>query len=95
MPRDALRPATEDDLDLLARHRFAMFLDMGGHEPAEFPAGARPSKRWARRMMRADRLAAFLVEKGGEPVASGAVWLRELDLSHRSSRASSSRSGSR
>lgn len=72
-----LREATEDDLDLMARHRMDMFLDMGGHSEAEFPAHARAYKRWARRMMRNGRYACIVAERNGVPVASGCVWLRD------------------
>lgn len=76
-PRYRIRPATEADLDVLARHRMDMFLEMGGHDESEFPAHARAYKRWARAMMRKGRFAPYVAELRGAPVASGAVWLRE------------------
>lgn len=74
----SLRPATPADLPLLAEHRNGMFRDMGGHEESEFAEHAKAYRVWARRMMRAGRFAAFIAEKGGAPVASGAVWLQDV-----------------
>ncbi len=35
-------------------------------------------RRWARDRMRSRRFAGFIVEMGGEPVASGCVWIMEV-----------------
>lgn len=77
MPR--LRRATPDDLDLLVRHRRAMFVEMAeGHAEASLDAADPVYRAWAARRLRTGRLVGFVVEERGEAVASGCVWVKRI-----------------
>jgi GNAT superfamily N-acetyltransferase len=76
--RPRLRIATIADLDLLVRHRRAMFAAMGDYTSQELDAAERVYRRWARTRFRSGRLVGFIVEVGTRPVASGCVWLTEV-----------------
>jgi GNAT superfamily N-acetyltransferase len=73
-----LRLAKIGDLDLLVRHRRAMFAAIDEYTSKELDAADRVYRRWARRRIRSGRLAGFIVEVGRRPVASGCVWLMEV-----------------
>ncbi len=76
--RIVLRRATLRDLPTLVRHRRGMFVGMGVGSEAERDEAGEVYARWVRDLVKARRFAAFIaVAPGGQPVASGAVWLRE------------------
>ena len=45
---------------------------------ADLDAADRIYRRWARMQMKSNQFAGFIVEVGGEPVASGCVWLMHI-----------------
>jgi GNAT superfamily N-acetyltransferase len=65
-----IRDATLDDMDVLVRHRLAMFTDMGRSFDA--PLIAQLFRDWARPMMIAGDYRAWLCETGTGEVAAGA-----------------------
>jgi GNAT superfamily N-acetyltransferase len=78
MARARVRRATLRDLEVLVRHRRGMWVDIGDHTGEELDAADRAYRRWARTQMTRGRYAAFIVEgPGGEPVASGCVWIMD------------------
>lgn len=76
--RPRVRLATIGDLDLLVRHRRAMFAAIDEFSSQELDAADEVYRRWARTRIRSGRLAGFIVEVGRRPVASGCVWLMEV-----------------
>jgi GNAT superfamily N-acetyltransferase len=76
--RPRVRLATIRDLDLLVRHRRAMFAAIDEYTSHELDAADRVYRRWMRTRIRSGRLAGFIVEVGQRPVASGCVWLMEV-----------------
>ena len=78
MVRASVRQATLEDLNLLVRHRREMWKAIKQIPKADLDAADRVYRRWARAQMRSNRLAAFIVVAGGEPVASGCVWLMQV-----------------
>lgn len=78
MVRASVRRATLEDLDILVRHRRGMWKDIAQIPKADLDAADRVYRRWARSQMNSNRLAAFIVEVGGEPTASGCVWLMQV-----------------
>jgi GNAT superfamily N-acetyltransferase len=78
MVRPVVRLATIRDLALLVRHRRAMFAAIDEYTSRELDAADRVYRRWARTRIRSGRLAGFIVEVGKRPVASGCVWLVEV-----------------
>src|SRR5438093_11624722 len=70
--RGRVRQATLADLDLLVRHRRGMWNAIAKIAKADLDAADRIYRRWARIQMKSNRFAGFIVEVGGEPVASGA-----------------------
>ena len=79
MPGYSVRRATVRDLDVLVRHRRGMFEDMGGHDPERLDLHDRSYRRWARQRLRTKRFLAWVaVTSGGDAVASGAVWLQDV-----------------
>ena len=78
MVRASVRRATLDDLDLLVRHRRGMWKDIAQLPSADLDAADRVYRRWARAQMNSNRFAAFIIETDGEPVASGCVWLMDV-----------------
>ncbi len=71
-----MRAATLRDLDLLVRHRRAMWEAIGRGTPSELDAHDRRYRSWVRREVRAGRFAAYVaVEPDGTPLGSGGVWL--------------------
>jgi GNAT superfamily N-acetyltransferase len=78
MARTVVRVAKLSDLDLLVRHRRLMWAAIADIPARELDAADRVYRRWARSRMKSGRLAAFIVDAHGEPVASGCVWLMEV-----------------
>jgi GNAT superfamily N-acetyltransferase len=78
MVRASVRRAAVRDLELLVRHRRGMWNAIAHISNADLDAADRVYRRWARKEMNSNRLAAFIVETGGEPVASGCVWLMNV-----------------
>lgn len=78
VPRARLRRATLRDLEVLVRHRRAMWVDIGDHTKRELDAADRAYRRWARAQMESGRYAAFILDgPDGSPVASGCVWIMD------------------
>jgi GNAT superfamily N-acetyltransferase len=75
--RFSLERATLRDVDLLVEHRHKLFEEMRPRTPEEHTIGDRSYRTWARRLMKKGELIGFIIRNGGEPVASGCVWLRE------------------
>jgi len=73
-----VRRATIDDLDLLVRHRRGMWEAIADLAPKDLEAADRVYRRWARARIRTGRLVGFIVDRAGAPVASGCVWLMEV-----------------
>lgn len=78
MPRTRIRIATSQDLDLLVRHRRSMWEAIAEIPIRDLDAADTVYRRWARARMRSDRFAGFIVDVGQEPVASGCVWLMDV-----------------
>jgi GNAT superfamily N-acetyltransferase len=76
-PRPRLRRARLSDLETLVRHRRLMWRDIGGYTAADLAAADPVFRRWARTRLRSGALFGWVVEVGGEPAASGCVWLQE------------------
>jgi GNAT superfamily N-acetyltransferase len=73
MSRYRVRPATLDDLEVLVRHRLAMFLDMGAAAGEVAEVGA-PYNGWLRDAMARGLYRAWLVETDtGQIVAGGGM----------------------
>ena len=70
--------ATIEDLDLLVRHRREMFAAIDEYTSQELDDADRVYRRWARTRIRSGHLAGFIVEVGPRPVASGCVWMMEV-----------------
>ena len=66
-----VREATLDDMDVLVRHRLAMFTDMG--RPFDAPLIAQMFRDWVRPMMIAGDYRAWLCETAAREVAGGAA----------------------
>jgi GNAT superfamily N-acetyltransferase len=72
MPDYRIRPATLDDVDVLAHHRVAMFSDMG--TPMDVEAVRRAFRDWAAARLPAGVYRAWLVERSpGDVVAGGGI----------------------
>src|SRR2546430_15716724 len=76
--RGSVRQASLADLDLLVRHRRGMWNAIAKIPKADLDAADRIYRRWARIQMKSNRFAGFIVEVGGEPLASGCVWLIDV-----------------
>jgi len=76
--RGTLRRATLGDLDLLVRHRRGMWKAIAKIPQADLDAADRTYRRWARTHMKSNRFAGFIVDVAGGPVASGCVWLMQV-----------------
>src|SRR5439155_1449271 len=70
--------ATLEDLDLLVRHRRGMWNAIAEIPKADLDAADRIYRRWARTQMKSNRFAGFIVDVGGEPVASDCLWLMHV-----------------
>ncbi|MGQ0535659.1 MAG: GNAT family N-acetyltransferase [Methanobacteriota archaeon] len=76
-----LRRATLRDLDTLVAHRRRMWEDMGyrGRGYADDHAGGdRVYRRWLATRMRSGKVVAWAVTDAGRVVASGCLWLQEV-----------------
>ena len=78
VPKSTVRLATLKDLDLLVRHRRLMWAAISDIPSRDLDAADLVYRRWARSRMRSNRLAGFIVMVGDKPVASGCVWLMEV-----------------
>lgn len=78
MARATVRTATAKDLDLLVRHRRAMWEAIADIPTHDLDAADEVYRRWARTRMRSRRFAGFIVDVGKVPVASGCVWLMDV-----------------
>jgi GNAT superfamily N-acetyltransferase len=76
--RTVVRTATGKDLDLLVRHRRLMWEAIADFSIRDHDAADAVYRRWARDRMRSRRFAGFIVEVGAEPVASGCVWIMDV-----------------
>src|SRR2546425_5587683 len=76
--RGHVRQATLGDSDLLVRHRRGMWKAIAKIPKADLDAADRTYRRWARTQMKSNRFAGFIVDVGGEPVASGCIWLMQV-----------------
>ncbi len=76
--RTVVRTATAKDLDLLVRHRRLMWEAIADFSIRDHDAADAVYRRWARDRMRSRRFAGFIVEVGAEPVASGCVWIMDV-----------------
>ena len=76
--RGSVRQATLEDLDLLVRHRRSMWNAIAEIPKADLDSADRIYRRWARTQMKSNRFAGFIVDVGGEPVASGCLWLMHV-----------------
>src|SRR5436853_64179 len=76
--RTVVRTATAKDLDLLVRHRRLMWEAIADFSTRDHDAADAVYRRWARDRMRSRRFAGFIVEVGAESVASGCVWIMDV-----------------
>jgi len=74
-----LRTATQRDAAAIARHRGAMFLDMGAISEEQRETLVAVSEPWMLDLMAKGEYLGWLVESGQEIVAGGGVLLRPLD----------------
>ena len=72
-----IRVATVDDLDVLVRHRRAMFEAFGEKDAASLARHDVVYRRWARRLMKRGEFAGFIADAKQTVVASGCIWLQE------------------
>jgi GNAT superfamily N-acetyltransferase len=68
MPGYRIRPATDDDVDVLVHHRIAMFRDMG--TPMNEEKVAREFKRWVSEMLPVGTYRGWVVETAGSESGS-------------------------
>ena len=73
-----LREATAADLPTLVRHRDAMWTEMGRVAPGEPDPTSGAYGKWLEERMRRGALTAFIAEEGGQVLASGGVWVQEV-----------------
>ena len=78
MVRGTVRRATLEDLGLLVSHRREMWKAIARIPKADLVAADRMYRRWARTQMKSNRFAGFIVDVGGRPVASGCVWIMQV-----------------
>jgi len=76
--RGTVRQATLEDLELLVRHRRGMWKAIAHIPNADLDAADGVYRRWARTQMKSNRFTGFIVDIGGEPVASGCLWLMNV-----------------
>jgi len=69
------RTATVDDASLIAAHRKAMFMAMGGHAETVLETMRRRSEPWLERMIAAEKYLGFIILDGQTPVASAGLLL--------------------
>jgi GNAT superfamily N-acetyltransferase len=74
----ALRKATAADLPTLVRHRDTMWQEMGRVAPGESDPTSPAYGEWLLERMKRGSLTAYIVEEGDKVLASGAVWIQEV-----------------
>jgi GNAT superfamily N-acetyltransferase len=74
----SLRRATEADLPTLVRHRDAMWAEMGRVAPGEADPTSQAYGDWLAARMARGALTAFVAEEDGRVLASGGVWIQEV-----------------
>src|SRR5437016_14643501 len=78
MVRGAIRRASLNDLGLLVRHRRGMWSDIALFSKADLDVADRAYRHWATTQMKANRFVGFIVDVDGQPVASGCVWIMQV-----------------
>src|SRR6266852_6942750 len=78
MARGAIRRASLRDLGLLVRHRRGMWKEIAQFSKADLDVADRAYRRWAGTQMRSNRFTGFIVDVDGRPVASGCVWIMQV-----------------
>ena len=73
-----LRKATPKDLPTLVRHRDAMWVEMGRVAPGAQDASSKAYGQWLLERMRKRALTAYIIEEDGKVLASGGVWIQEV-----------------
>lgn len=73
-----IRLATIEDAQLIARHRAAMFRDMGEVSAGEAEVLRANAELWIEGLFAAGAYRGWIMECGGEPVCGGGVWQWEL-----------------
>jgi GNAT superfamily N-acetyltransferase len=77
-----IRLATVRDIDLLVRHRRAMWSELGTFRGPTLDAADVAYRRWVLRARRDHRIVGFIgVDSAGTPVGSQTVWLHEVEPS--------------
>ena len=76
--RGTIRRSTLLDLGLLVRHRRGMWSDIAQFSKADLDAADRAYRHWATTQMKSNRFAGFIVDVDGQPVASGCVWIMQV-----------------
>jgi GNAT superfamily N-acetyltransferase len=75
--RARLAKATVGELDVLVLHRRRMWQDIGGRTVRQLDAADPVYRKWLRGRLKRGKCAAFVVDEGGEAVASGVLWIQE------------------
>ena len=78
MARAIVREATVADLEFLVRHRRGMWGEIADIPNKDLDAADRVYRRWALARMQAGRFVGFIVDIGSKPIASGCVWLMDV-----------------
>ena len=78
MVRTTVRTATLRDLDLLVRHRRGMWDAIAHISGKDLDAADAVYRRWARARIQSGRLVGLIVDVEGKAVASGCVWLMDV-----------------
>jgi GNAT superfamily N-acetyltransferase len=73
-----VRLATVDDAEILARHRAAMFRDMGDVDDLGASVIENASADHLKALVEAREYFGFLLEENGEVIAGGGVWVRPV-----------------
>ncbi len=77
-----IRRATSKDMDVLVEHRQKMFEEMDHKKTANLRKIADPYRVWARQMMKQGVYHGYVVtSEDGNVIASGCVWLRQVQPS--------------
>jgi ribosomal protein S18 acetylase RimI-like enzyme len=71
------RRAVLEDAALIAAHRKAMFVAMGGHEESVLEIMRRSCEPWLQQMIARDRYFGWIVSDGETPVASAGLMLMD------------------
>jgi GNAT superfamily N-acetyltransferase len=76
-----VRAATPRDIDVLVEHRRNMFVEMVRPTRDQLEVLEASYRKWAPEMMRRRLLHGYIVTSGRKVVASGCVWLRDVQPS--------------